>query len=95
MTGETRFLSFETAAAWLAGEPDAADRVRQLIDYATSVDQTAELVNALFDALGTALGTRANCERAMARFCLRRRHGVIHHVALVGLTHPQGKETPK
>ena len=81
MTGETRFLSFETAAAWLAGEPDAADRVRQLIDYATSVDQTTELITALFDCLGVALGSRANCQRASKR--LSDRAGAIAEV-LVG-----------
>ncbi len=64
-------MAYEAAAAWLAGEPGAADRAAELADYATHAGQAAELVDALLDALGITAGSAAGCQRAVKRLSAR------------------------
>lgn len=66
-TGESRFLVLDAAAGWLAGTPDAAQRVDDLIIYANATGQLPALAHDLFDALGMALGSAPNCRRAAKR----------------------------
>ena len=67
MTATARFLVADAAAGWLAGTPDAGDRVAQLIEYGASTGELADLATELFDVVGAALGTPANCRRAAKR----------------------------
>ena len=55
------------AADWLAGHPAAVDRARALADHATENGEVAELVTALLDCVGVALGGTGNVQRARRR----------------------------
>jgi len=55
------------AADWLAGNPAAADRALALADHAVDNGEVAELVAALLDCVGAALGGTGNVQRARRR----------------------------
>ncbi len=62
-----RVLAPIAAADWLAGDPAAVDRARQLAQHAVDCGQVEELVCALLDCLGAAICRQApTLERAAA-----------------------------
>lgn len=68
MTGDWRVPALVVAGDWIGGDPAALDRAKQLAEHAVDAGQVAELVAALLDCLGVALGGRApTLERARCR----------------------------
>jgi len=67
-SNEWRVPTLVTASDWLAGDPAALDRAQQLAEHAVDAGEVAELVGALLDAVGVAVGGRApSLERARRR----------------------------